>query len=106
MASYPWLKARCTPETIAKVTAPDGHIYQVPWKVNPIRMSYRVDAFPEGAPHTYDEYLAAAKRLKADRDGDGYVDTYVATRVRGRSGTSGFSASIHFTSRLPMGHPW
>ncbi len=73
----PWLTARCTPETIAEVTAPDGHIYQVPWKVNPIRMSYRVDAFPEGAPRTYDEYLAAAKRLQADQSGDGYVDTYV-----------------------------
>ncbi len=73
----PWLRARCTPETIAEVTAPDGHIYQVPWKVNPIRMSYRVDAFPDGAPRTYGDYLAAGARLSEDSDGDGYVDTYV-----------------------------
>jgi multiple sugar transport system substrate-binding protein len=30
---------RCTPEAIQEITSSDGHIYQIPWKVNPI-MSY------------------------------------------------------------------
>ena len=72
-----WLAARCSPETIAEVTAPDGHVYQVPWKVNPIVTMYNRALFPAGAPATYDDFLAAGARLSRDADGDGYVDTYV-----------------------------
>ena len=73
----PWLRARCSPATIAEVTAPDGHIYQVPWKVNPIVTMYNRALVPGRAPQTYSEYLAAGARVRADTDGDGYVDRFV-----------------------------
>ena len=73
----PWLERRCSAETVAEVTAPDGHIYQVPWKANPIVTMYNAALFPDGLPRTYDDYLAAGERLSEDRDGDGYVDRYV-----------------------------
>lgn len=45
----------------------DGHIYQVPWKTNPIMMQYNVKLFRKagllGPPRTYSEYIAAAERI-------------------------------------------
>lgn len=76
-----FLKNRCDSLTIAEVTAQDGHIYQIPWKVNPIMMMYNVNIFRkigfENPPRTYAEFLAAAEKIKQDANGDGYTDHWI-----------------------------
>jgi len=72
---------RCTPEAIKEITSADGHIYQVPWKVNPIMTLYNAKIFKETGldllPRTYKEYLEAARLISADRDNDGYSDRWI-----------------------------
>ncbi|RMG66423.1 MAG: sugar ABC transporter substrate-binding protein [Calditrichaeota bacterium] len=75
------LYARCDSSVIGEVTATDGHIYQVPWKINPIMMAVNLRIFREAGvrqiPRTYSQYLAAARKIQRDRDGDGYVDRWI-----------------------------
>jgi multiple sugar transport system substrate-binding protein len=72
---------RCDSITVAEVTSKDGHIYQIPWKVNPIMMVYNKNLLAEigyhEPPSTYSEYLDAAEKFKKDTDGDGYVDRWM-----------------------------
>lgn len=72
---------RCGPGTLAEITSDDGHIYQVPWKINPILTLYNKRMLPELAldslPRTYEQYLAAAEKAKKDKNGDGYVDHWM-----------------------------
>ena len=62
----------------------DGHFYQVPWKTNPVMMFYNVRMFEDvgvkGAPRTYSEFFAAAKKLTRDLDGDGQIDVWAGER--------------------------
>lgn len=62
----------------------DGHFHQLPWKTNPIMMIVNVDLLREAGvarpPRTYGEYLAAARRVTADTDGDGQVDRWMGAR--------------------------
>ena len=69
---------RCDSALIKDITARDGHIYQIPWKINPIMMIYNKQVVEEmgGVPKTYSEYLAACKKYQKDNDGDGYVDQW------------------------------
>lgn len=59
---------RCDSNVIKEITSSDGHIYQVPWKVNPIMTIYNKTLFAEnkiqGAPKTYSAYRQAAERFK------------------------------------------
>ena len=53
---------RCDSLTISEITSADGHIYQVPWKINPFMTIYN-KKFLEGLnldslPQTYSEYLS------------------------------------------------
>lgn len=72
---------RCSPEAIKEITSADGHIYQVPWKVNPIMMLYNVKIFQEVGlekfPRTYQEYMEAAGLISADKNNDGYFDRWI-----------------------------
>lgn len=74
------ISERCSPEAIKEITSMDGHIYQIPWKVNPIMMLYNVKIFREvgleNFPVTYDEYLEAG-RLIAKKDINGYSDRWI-----------------------------
>ena len=76
-----FIKERCSQETIDEITSTDGHIYQVPWKINPIMTIYnkrlRTDFGLSKLPNTYNEYLKVGKIIKADKDNDGYVDQWV-----------------------------
>ena len=76
-----FLYQRCDSLVVEEVTALDGHIYQVPWKINPIMMIYNVKWFKEigldQPPTTYSEFLDAAKKIRKDTDGDGYVDKWI-----------------------------
>ena len=59
---------RCDSSVIEEITSQDGHIYQVPWKVNPIMMMYNPkmfhDAGIQGVPNDYKSYLEAGAKLK------------------------------------------
>jgi multiple sugar transport system substrate-binding protein len=72
---------RCSPEAIKEITSADGHIYQVPWKVNPIMMLCNVKIFQEVGlkkfPRTYQEYMEAAALISADKNNDGYFDRWI-----------------------------
>ncbi len=76
-----FIRERCSDEVIEEITSADGHIYQIPWKVNPIITLYNVNIIEslqiEGLPDTYSKYLAAAKEIQQDRDGDGYIDQWI-----------------------------
>ncbi|MBU2505443.1 MAG: extracellular solute-binding protein [Bacteroidetes bacterium] len=75
-----FLYERCDSAVIAEVTSEDGHIYQIPWKINPIMLIYNkniVDELGMGkSPRTYGEFFEASKRFQDDTDGDGYVDRW------------------------------
>lgn len=74
------IRERCSPEAIKEITSNDGHIYQVPWKVNPIMMLYNVKIFEEVGlekfPRTYAEYLDAGGRIEK-KDDKGYADRWI-----------------------------
>lgn len=59
---------RCDSATIKEITSSDGHIYQVPWKVNPIMTIYNKNIFAANGitalPRTYSAYRQAAETLK------------------------------------------
>jgi multiple sugar transport system substrate-binding protein len=76
-----FIKERCNQETIDEITSTDGHIYQVPWKINPIMTIYnkRLNndfGFSE-LPNTYSTYLKSGKAIKKDNNNDGYVDQWI-----------------------------
>ncbi len=72
---------RCDSATVEEVISSDGHIYQIPWKINPIMMVYNKKLLQEigydSPPSTYSEYLDAAEKFKRDTDDDGYVDRWI-----------------------------
>lgn len=76
-----YLAERCDSAIIAEITSSDGHIYQIPWKINPIMLIYNVKMFKDigwnRPPRTYSEFLAAGAKMKQDIDGDGYVDIWI-----------------------------
>ena len=59
---------RCDSATIKEITSSDGHIYQVPWKVNPIMTIYNKNIFASNGitelPKTYSAYRHAAEVIK------------------------------------------
>ncbi len=71
---------RCDSSVIEEIRSQDGHIYQIPWKINPIMMIYNKNIISDlglnKPPHTYDEYLKAAALFKKDTNDDGYVDQW------------------------------
>ncbi|MGF7216037.1 multiple sugar transport system substrate-binding protein [Spirosoma lacussanchae] len=76
-----FLRARCDTAVIREITSSDGHIYQVPWKVNPIMTlcNTRQVKGPglQPPPYTYSSYLNAGQQLKKDADQDGYTDQWL-----------------------------
>ena len=75
-----FLHERCDSLTIEEITSSDGHIYQLPWKINPFMTIYNKRIFAELGldtfPQTYSAYLEAARRFRQDTNGDGYVDQW------------------------------
>lgn len=59
---------RCDSEVVKEVTSSDGHIYQIPWKVNPIMLIYNQKVFNavgySNPPATYSQFIDAAKKIK------------------------------------------
>src|SRR4030066_2561528 len=52
-----FLNERCDSSVIEEIKSLDGHIYQIPWKINPIMLIYNVNLIKElglsGPPKTY-----------------------------------------------------
>ncbi len=75
-----YITERCNQKTIDEITSSDGHIYQIPWKINPILTIYNKNIITSLAldtlPVTYSKYLAAAKKFKKDFDNDGFADQW------------------------------
>ena len=59
---------RCDSSVIEEITSQNGHIYQVPWKVNPIMLMYNPKLFADAGitevPSDYASYLEAGAKLK------------------------------------------
>ncbi len=72
---------RSDSSVVDEVRSSDGHIYQVPWKINPVMMMYNKKIISnlglKDAPRTYDEYFKSAKLFQRDANGDGYVDRWI-----------------------------
>jgi multiple sugar transport system substrate-binding protein len=75
-----FLYERCDSSVIEEIKSLDGHIYQIPWKINPIMLIYNVNLIKEldlqGPPHTYGEFFIASQKFQKDTDGDGYIDRW------------------------------
>jgi len=75
-----FLYERCDSAVIKEIKSLDGHIYQIPWKINPIMLIYNVnlinDLDLQGPPQTYSEFFNASQKFQKDVDGDGYVDRW------------------------------
>ena len=75
-----FLRERCDSSVIEEIKSLDGHIYQIPWKINPIMLIYNVNIINDlglnGPPKTYSEFFSASKKFQKDVDNDGYVDRW------------------------------
>jgi multiple sugar transport system substrate-binding protein len=65
-----FIHQRCDSAVISEITSVDGHIYQVPWKVNPFMTIYNKNLFAKNGivdlPKTYSAYLKAAAVFKSN----------------------------------------
>ncbi|MER3417445.1 MAG: hypothetical protein C4297_14745 [Gemmataceae bacterium] len=66
----------------------DRPVYFLPWTIGTMILGYRVDLYKEAgiakAPETWDEFLAVAKKLTVDLNGDGRIDRYGVGWYAGR----------------------
>lgn len=74
---------RTPKETVEAFRSKDGHLYQIPWKGNPIMILYNKQHFKEAGldpenpgMDTYSAFLDGARKLKRDNDGDGKPDVW------------------------------
>ena len=73
------LGERANEPMLAALRLPDGGIYAVPWKTNPMMLMYNVDWLAEAGvapPRTYSELIEALRRLARDTDGNGRLDRW------------------------------
>ncbi len=70
-----FLYQRCDTQVIKEITSNNGHIYQIPWKVNPIIMMYNPDMFNDAGikqvPKKYSEYISAGGKIASHADHSG-----------------------------------
>ncbi|MFH2203378.1 MAG: extracellular solute-binding protein [Elusimicrobiota bacterium] len=62
--------------------SPDGRLYQIPWKVNPVMLIYNTELFAQlglAPPRTYGEFMRVAEALTRDADGNGRIDRWAMT---------------------------
>ncbi len=80
---------RFSDDVIEQMRSPDGGVYQLLWKTNPILMIYNKTIFEEAGyssfPSSYSEFLQAADKISIDRDGNGHNDRWIGvTDIRAR----------------------
>lgn len=78
------ISSRTSRELLLSFRSDDGHVYQIPWKTNPVMMFFNKrllrEAGIQNVPRTFSEYLAAGMRVTRDRDGDGQIDVWMGER--------------------------
>jgi len=79
---YDFVYARTPKDVVDAFTYKDGHVYQIPWKGNPIMLAYnvkllRANGIDPKSLATYSGFLAAAERMVKDLDGDGRPDQWL-----------------------------
>jgi multiple sugar transport system substrate-binding protein len=76
-----FISARCDSNVIKEVTSTDGHIYQIPWKINPIMLICNDNMFRsigwQTPPKTYSEFLKAAAEIKHTAYLNGYLNKWI-----------------------------
>src|ERR1017187_9921435 len=81
-----FIKERCDSNVIKEITSSDGHIYEVPWKVNPIMTIYNKNLFIangiQSPPRTYSAYLRAAKIFKSNNSNSATAIRFGYTEVK------------------------
>jgi multiple sugar transport system substrate-binding protein len=81
-----FIKERCDSNVIKEITSSDGHIYQVPWKVNPIMTIYNKNLFfangIQSPPRTYSAYLQAAQTFKDNNRNSATAKRFGYTEVK------------------------
>jgi len=59
----------------------DSHVYQMPWKTNPIMLEYNINLLRQAGydhpPTTYSEFIEMGKKITRDVDGDGQNDHWM-----------------------------
>ncbi|MCI0514129.1 sugar ABC transporter substrate-binding protein [candidate division KSB1 bacterium] len=72
---------RFLPDILAEARSPNGHIYQIPWKTNPIMIIYNKKMLAAAGfkefPKTYSDYFKAAEKITLDTNQDGYFDHWM-----------------------------
>lgn len=76
-----FIYSRCDSDVVKEVTSPDGHIYQIPWKINPIMLMYNKNIINHlgltDPPQTYSQYDSASEKFKDENiDKNGYVEKW------------------------------
>jgi len=72
-----YVQQRSPDGTLDRFKSSDGKVYQLPWKANAQMLNYNVKLFKQfniTPPRTYSQFLAVAKKLTRDTDGDGRTD--------------------------------
>jgi multiple sugar transport system substrate-binding protein len=81
-----FIHERCDSAVIKEITSVDGHIYQVPWKVNPFMTIYNKNLFAENGivdlPKTYTAYLNDAETFKNNTRKNGEQKWFGYTEVK------------------------
>ena len=81
-----FIHQRCDSAVIKEITSFDGHIYQIPWKVNPIMTIYNKNIFIDNnihhVPATYSSYLEAAAAFKKNNENSSTQRRFGYTAVR------------------------
>lgn len=76
-----FLYMRCDTMVVKEITSTDGHIYQIPWKINPIMMIYNEKMFEQAGfeqpPKSYSEFYEAAKKIQRFDESGGYVNRWI-----------------------------
>ncbi|PTX60300.1 carbohydrate ABC transporter substrate-binding protein (CUT1 family) [Melghirimyces profundicolus] len=77
------ISERTPKDTVESFKSKDGHLYQIPWKGNPVMVIYNKKHFKEAGldPEnpdigTYSKFLKAADKLTRDKNGDGKTDVW------------------------------
>jgi multiple sugar transport system substrate-binding protein len=73
-----FMVARSGQDVLDLYTHPSGHVYQVPWKSNPVMFAYNVDLLAEAGIEpedlaTYSGFLEAARKVKEKWGGEKYL---------------------------------
>ena len=80
-----FIKERCDSNVIKEITSSDGHIYQVPWKVNPIMTIFNKSLFTankiDSPPKTYSAYLQDAQTFKNNNSNSSVTKRFGYTEV-------------------------